>query len=152
MSDEFDPLTGDPLPKTNKRETGSNSQATAQSATNPASIDASLLSRLEEMPRAELRTLLERINPDKLRVLAMSEEEQAQAMLDALAIMALTSDDDKAVLNAIREWLDRKQGKSIQRQAIMAEINDKRSMLQKGIEKMGSRELEALIGFVESGG
>lgn len=85
-------------------------------------LDAATLSRLEQMSREELVWLVRRCAPEKARVLLMGESEQAQAMLDALAIMALTSDDDKAVLVAIREWLDRKQGRAVMR-AVVADAN-----------------------------
>jgi hypothetical protein len=92
------------------RVNGANKDTTA---TIPA-LSEGELAKLEGLSKPELIALIRRACLDKARVMLMGEEEQAKAMLDTLAIMALTSDDDKAVLNAIREWLDRKQGKPAQ--------------------------------------
>ncbi len=98
-------------------------------------LSAETLANLEGMSREGLVGLIRRCNPEKARVLLMGEAEQAQAMLDALAIMALTSEDDKAVLVAIREWLDRKQGRAVMR-AVVADANTGISQrLQEAIDR-----------------
>ncbi len=81
------------------------------------------LSRLEGMGREELIAVIERMERQCGMVAAMTEEETIQAMLDTLAHTALKpiiagvnmKADIDSRLKAIDRWLDRKQGKAIQR-------------------------------------
>ncbi len=114
---EFDPLTGDPLPKTNKRESGTNSQV----ASSPSALSAEVLERLEGCSREELIALVRRSNADLVRVCMMSKEETAQAMRDKLAEIALKplvpgmniKADISSCISAIDKWLDRAEGKPV---------------------------------------
>lgn len=100
MTDEFDPLTGDPLPKHSKP------PETAQ--------DTPDLSALEGLSKDELIALVGRMARQCGMVACMTEEETAQAMLDRLAHVALTAGVKDAV-GAINAWLDRVQGRPTQR-------------------------------------
>lgn len=92
------------------------------------------LSAIDSMDAEQLRVLCRRMACQCGLVANMSEEETAQAMLDVLAETALKpvsganmKADIQARMVAIEKWLDRKQGKPIQQNAVV--IEDKRDML-----------------------
>lgn len=108
MTYEFDPLTGDPMPKSNGKVNdvvpGSNAITEAQ------------LAKLDAMSRDDLIALVRRMACQCGLVAAMSEEETARAMLDRLAEEALKrSTQGRDAISTINAWLDRKQGKPIAR-------------------------------------
>lgn len=113
MNDEFDPLTGDPLPKSNKTRSVTESKETA--------LTSDDLHKLADMSREQLTALVQRMYRQCGMVAAMSEDDTAQAMLDMLAHTALrpiaTGDnmraDIQSRLSAIDKWLDRTKGKPV---------------------------------------
>lgn len=89
------------------------------------------LSALDSMNAEELRALVRRCCPDKARVLMMTEDQQGQAMIDMLAITALTTGDRKEARECGKEWLDRIKGKPVQRilektQRVEAAVDEER--------------------------
>lgn len=115
MNDEFDPLTGDPLPKSNK---------VAPTATQPPAnaITAEEIARLEGMDKESLIALIRRFACQCGIATMMTKEETAQAMRDVLAETALKpivaglnmKADINARMTAIDKWLDRSEGKAAQ--------------------------------------
>lgn len=103
---QYDPLTGDPLP---------DSQRMGNSTPQMASIEGVDLTALDSMTKQQLVALIKRIGGAMWGVVLMTDEQRAEAMLDRMAIIALTSADQKAASESMREWLDRKLGRSIQR-------------------------------------
>ncbi|HSY75865.1 MAG TPA: hypothetical protein VK890_03345 [Bacteroidia bacterium] len=100
-----DPLTGDPIPKSNKREDETRPQKS------PPDID---LANLEGMTREELITLVRRVCGARwAEIITMTRAEQAIAMKDRLAHIALTA-EVKEALNAIDKFLDREEGRARQ--------------------------------------
>ncbi len=86
-------------------------------------IDATALGQVESMDHARLVALVRRMACQCGLVAMMTEEETAQAMLDTLAHTALKPvssalnmrADIDSRLKAVDKWLDRTQGKAIQR-------------------------------------
>lgn len=74
------------------------------------------VAELEGMTRDELIALIHAACPDKAQVLLMTEEQRGRAIVDMLAITALTSADRKEARECGKEWLDRTIGKPLQRQ------------------------------------
>lgn len=74
------------------------------------------LSALDTLSRPELIELIRTACPDKAQVLLMTEEQRGRAIVDMLAITALTSADRKEARECGKEWLDRTIGKPLQRQ------------------------------------
>lgn len=103
---QYDPLTGDPLP---------NSQRMGNSMPQMAAAGCGDLTALDSMTRQQLVALIKRIGGAMWGVVLMTDEQRAEAMLDRMAIIALTSADQKAASESMREWLDRKLGRSVQR-------------------------------------
>lgn len=112
MSDEFDALTGDPLPKTNRRETGSNSQVTQQTDTPLSAVD---LAKLGEMTKDELIALVKCL-PVRITGYALqTKEERREALKLEVYAVAMSNTMDAVKLKACNDWLDREDGKSTQR-------------------------------------
>ena len=87
------------------------------------------LSRLDSMGLEELKTLVRRLACQCGMVAGMTREETAQAMMDELAAYALRpmigtalKADINARIAAIDKWMDRAEGKPIQKQMIAAKI------------------------------
>lgn len=78
-------------------------------------IDDGTLVTLDMMTQPELVALIRRVSGAMWGVGLLTDDQRAEAMLDRLAIIALTNVAGKPVLEAMREWLDRKQGRAIQR-------------------------------------
>ena len=108
MSHDFDPLTGDPLPLSNR--------ATPKADT--GGITAETLAKLDAMSKEQLITLIRRVSGAVWGVGLMDDNALADAMLLKLASNGLASADAREALANIREWLDRKQGKSIERHQV----------------------------------
>ncbi len=85
-------------------------------------VESDDLSRLDSLSREELIALVRRL--DGAAIGMMTKEEVAEAMLFKLAHTALTSRDTKDTLAAIREWLDRSEGKPMQRQQMLVAVAD----------------------------
>lgn len=111
------------------------------------------IAKLDDMSKVELIGVIRRCYATKARVMLMGEEEQARAMLDALAVMALTGDDDKAVLSAIREWLDRKQGKPAQyiRQDNVSTVNVLVNRVRDGLRELDTDTILEMKRLIERG-
>ncbi len=96
---------------------------TQQEAPQSPEIDATDIKRLEALPHSQLLALCRRMACQCGLVAMMTEEETAQAMLDTLAHTALKPvssalnmrADIDSRLKAVDKWLDRTQGKAIQR-------------------------------------
>lgn len=85
----------------------------------PAAVTAAPppdLSKLDEMTKEELITLIRLSNADQIAIALMDEEEIARAMLHKLAVNALTSKDARQTLENVKEWIDRVKGKAMQRE------------------------------------
>ncbi len=114
MTDEFDPLTGELLPKSSK--------TIAPQSPAIAPLSAEQLAKLDDMSRGELIALIERMARQCGMVAGMTDEQTAQAMLDTLAHTALMpivpglsmKADIQSRLSAIDKWLDRTKGKPVQ--------------------------------------
>lgn len=78
----------------------------------PAPVD---LSGIEDMSREQLIALIRLACPQKAQVLMMTEEARGRAIIDMLAITALTSGDRKEARECGKEWMDRTLGKPVQR-------------------------------------
>lgn len=111
--------------------------------------DASMLAAIELMTRDELITLIRTACPQKAQVLLMTEEARGRAIIDMLAITALTSTDRKEARECGKEWMDRTLGRPVQRQAIMAQVSETKAdtakifgMTQEQRESMMRRWLE----------
>jgi hypothetical protein len=102
MSDEFDPLTGDPLPKTNKAVKTTESQKDKESATNPALSEADAAAYTDDELRKLTRT--------------------------SLVMMIHAHKGDLKALGAIREALDRLDGKPVQKIDVPAPITNNVNM------------------------
>lgn len=115
---EVDPLTGDPLPKTNGQQ---------QTATEPEAItDAQALSWLSTLPE-DAKPLARRLLCQCGAVAFMTPKETAQAIIDQLAAIVLvraSNSEQKAlrdVISAANSWLDRVEGRP--KQTIDANVN-----------------------------
>lgn len=109
------PYTPDPFKNFTPRPNAQTAIVTAPS--DPQSpIDPATLAALEGMTKAELVGLIRRCCPEKARVLMMTEDQQGQAMVDMLAITALTGTDRREARECGKEWMDRIKGKPVQRQ------------------------------------
>lgn len=114
MTDEYDPLTGELLPKSTRN-------TAPQSPANAPLSDEELV-KLDDMNRIELIALIQRMARQCGMVADMTEEQTAQAMLDTLAHTALMpivpglsmKADIQSRLSAIDKWLDRTKGKPVQ--------------------------------------
>lgn len=122
MTYELDPLTGDPIAKSDAE----------IAVSKVASVD---LSAIDTMPIDELRTLCKRMACQCGLIARMTREETAQAMLDTLAETALKpivmglnmKADIQSRMTAIDKWLDRTEGKATQRIEQKIEYNDRTS-------------------------
>lgn len=72
------------------------------------------LGALDGMSREELISLIKGVSGPMWGIGLKTKEEIADAMLFKLAHTALTSKDAKDMMAAIREWLDRVNGKAVQ--------------------------------------
>lgn len=95
----------------------------------PPTITPAQIEKIEAMTRDELITLVKRLACQCGLVASMTREETAQAMLDELATYALRpmlgtalKADINARILAIDKWLDRTEGKAVQKQMIAAKI------------------------------
>ena len=99
-----------------------------EAASNDA-ISASDLSRLEEMTKEQLIALVRRIGGARWAdIMIMDRKQQAIAMRDRLAHIALTGDIRDA-LTAIDKFLDREEGKTPQSVAMNVQGNVNHSMI-----------------------
>lgn len=114
MKDEFDPLTGEKLPKTTLN--------VSDVLSDVSTLSASDLSRLDSMSREELLALVQRMARQCGLAACRTKEEIAEAMLDVLAETALKplvmgssmKADIQSRMQAIDRWLDRDRGKPAQ--------------------------------------
>ncbi len=142
-------LQTDPPSKTLKQMLDeANEEALAQKQTTPSTLSPHEATEIDAMPLEKLRELCKRMARQCGLVAAMSEEETAQAMLDTLAHTALKPiiaglnmrADIDSRLKAVDKWLDRTQGKAIQR------IDQRVLHAHKGMAgDMSSGELMALL-------
>ena len=123
--DEFDPLTGDPLPKSN----GSAKAITTDSSP----IDAQTLETLHSMTQEQLITLINRISGAMWGIGLKTQDEIAEAFKLKLAIGGMTEKDMFKALPVMREWFDRSLGKAPQSIAMTVE--------SKGIDKLSDERL-----------
>lgn len=107
MTDEFDPLTGELLPKSSKL--GQSSPTVSVGA--PSETD---LQNLEGMSRECLINLIKRVSRAVWGVGAMSPAEREEAILLKLSILALTSTEAKDVVSTAKEYFDRSRGRPMQ--------------------------------------
>lgn len=113
--------------------------------------EAPNLSRLDAMSLAELKTLVRRLACQCGMVAGMSKEETAQAMMDELASIALRPgigtqlrSDINARIAAIDKWMDRSEGKPVQKQLIAAKI-ETRDMTDPTMVKDLARRLDFIL-------
>ena len=115
MNNEFDPLTGDPLPKASAASFGSQHELDAPTASQMAMI--------EKLP-PELQTLCKRICGARWGIVAdMTPDAIAEAMKLKFAHGGLTQADIFKALPACREWFDRQLGKAAQSIAMKVEVH-----------------------------
>lgn len=85
--------------------------------------DVQELPSLDSLSREELIALIKRVSGAMGWVCSMTQEETAQAMLDKLALEALgRTAQAKDCISAINAWLDRTQGKAVQRMELKAQV------------------------------
>jgi hypothetical protein len=90
-------------------------------ATNPA-LGEGELAGLEQMDRGGLLSLVKRL-PAKITGYALqTREERKDAMRLKIYDIAMSSENDAVTLKAANDWLDREEGKAIQRTAIGARV------------------------------
>lgn len=82
-------------------------------------IPPSTLSALEGMTTARLIEIVRACNAQAVNVLALSEEQQAQLVLDTLLLTAITAGDRKEARESAKLWLDRKIGPMVTKSAML---------------------------------
>ena len=120
-----------------------------QSHPNPA-LSESKLSRLHEMDREALLALVRRMACQCGLVALMTKDETAQAMRDVLAETALKpivqglnmKADIAARLTAIDKWLDRDEGKPMQRQMIAAQVDVRSDSMMAQADETAERMIQ----------
>lgn len=120
---EYDPLTGDPLPKSN--------QVVTQVSTSESICPD--LSRLDSMTPDELKSLITRLCGAMWCVGLKTQEEIAEAFKLKLAISGMAEKDMFKALPIMREWFDRSLGKASQSIAMTVE--------DKGLSKLSDERL-----------
>ena len=103
------------------------------------------LSRLDGMTRDELKTLVRRMARQCGMAAAMTKEETRQAILDRYAAEAInprTHTKDFVVAGA--HWLDREDGKPVQKQILAAKI-ETRDMTDPTMVKDLARRLDFIL-------
>ena len=108
-------------------------------------ITDDVLASLDAMSKAELITLIKRLLCQCGTVAMMTDEEQAQAMLDRLAAASARNGAKTAdIVASVTAWMDRKQGKPVQKQLIAAKI-ETRASNDPDLLKDAARRIEFLL-------
>jgi hypothetical protein len=122
--DEFDTLTGDPLPKTNKAVISANSQSPAPDNSAPplSGVDKELIELCLDMPRNELKGLLQRVaragwgygkltGKELLDEACKTKDEAYEALKLAALTLAVNASDWREFNALATFWAEREKGK-----------------------------------------
>jgi len=122
---EFDPLTGDPLPK-------SAPEFILDAKKQNGRISDLELSQLDSLPKEALISLIQRISAARWgEILLLSPEATYQAIIDKSAYMALTTDDVNAFVKASTQYMERTKGKVADRVEQTTQITGSIAMISK---------------------
>jgi hypothetical protein len=123
--------------------TGIDLQTQGHKSTAEALAEAHALSNAKDKESAPNPAL------NAVELAALTDDDLKRMARESLVLMIHGNKGNLSALGAIRELLDRLEGKPVQRQAIMAQIDDKRSRFMEGIEKLSAKQLESLLDMVE---
>lgn len=123
MTDDVDPLTGDPLPKI----------GLTAAIRDKDTITPETLTTLQSLSNADLIALIQRVSGAMWGVGLKTREQIAEAFKLKLAIGGMTEKDMFKALPIMREWFDRELGKAPQSIAMTVE--------DKGITKLSDDRL-----------
>lgn len=123
---QFDPLTGDPLPKFNP-------ELGVGSVTSSSAISNDEFQHLESMSKEGLIGLIQRVSGAMWGIGLKTQDDVAEAFKLKLAISGMAERDMFKALPIMREWFDRSLGKAAQSIAMTVE--------DKGLSKLSDEKL-----------
>lgn len=141
---EYDPLTGDPMPK-------SALPVLAHETAN-AAISTAQLAALDSMPKYELIALIKRVAGAMWGYALLSSEQKREALRLKIYSIAMQSSQDAVTLKAANDWLDREEGKPVQRvvqdTTLSFDLKANGALLTRMAERLGSKQqivIDAMI-------
>ena len=114
MTDEFDPLTGDPLPKSNK---------IVASKPDDSAITADVLAKLGDMSKEELIALIRGLPCVPIAHALLTKDEKRERIKAKVYAVAMESTNEASILKAANDWLDREDGKAAQMETVTLNAN-----------------------------
>lgn len=116
-------------------------------------IGEAMLTRLDALSKPDLVTLIKRVSGAMWGIGMMTTDDTRSAMKLKIAGIALTSKDNQTILKACNDWLDREEGKAIQRvkqdNTHTFDVRANGALLSRLAEKMGSREPIVIEGTID---